>query len=120
MKKKSIIYSELSNKQLDYLKECYIQKKVNSMSHKELKEFAFEILSHHINNTIGKEEEMEAWEEMSDYFGEEFERIILEIQKKFQHDDNNLNFIEKDPHIQRQELLERSNMNQDKKDMWDE
>ena len=29
MKKKSIIYSDLSNKQLETLKELYIQKKLN-------------------------------------------------------------------------------------------
>ena len=33
MKKKSIIYSDLSKKQLETLKELYIQKKVESMSH---------------------------------------------------------------------------------------
>ena len=37
MKKKSIIYSDLSRKQLEKLKEFYIQKKVESMSHQELK-----------------------------------------------------------------------------------
>ena len=38
------------------------------MSHKELKQYVFEIISHQINDTIGKEEEMEAWREMSDFF----------------------------------------------------
>ena len=79
MKKNSIIYSDLSKKQLDSLKELYIQKKVNSMSHQELKEYVSEIISHQINDTIGKEEEMEAWKEMSDFFGEQFEIIISEI-----------------------------------------
>ena len=59
MKKKKIIYSDLSKKQLEHLKELYIQKKVYSMSNKELKEFVLEIISHQINDTIGKEEEME-------------------------------------------------------------
>ena len=35
MKKKSIVYSDLSKKQLETLKELYIQKKVESMSHQE-------------------------------------------------------------------------------------
>ena len=39
MKKKSFVYSDLSNKQLENLKEHYIQKKVESMSHPELKQF---------------------------------------------------------------------------------
>ena len=61
MKKKSITYSDLSKKQLETLKELYIKKKVESMSHQELKQYVLEIISHQINDTIGKEEEMEAW-----------------------------------------------------------
>ena len=68
MKKNSIIYSDLSKKQLESLKELYIQRKVESMSHQELKQYVLEIISHQINDTIGKEEEMEAWREMSDFF----------------------------------------------------
>ena len=79
MKKKAFIYSDLSKKQLDNLKELYIHKKVESMSHKELKKYVQEIISHNIMDTIGKEEEMEAWREMSDFFGEEFEILISEI-----------------------------------------
>ncbi|WP_413682143.1 hypothetical protein [Prochlorococcus sp. MIT 1304] len=88
MKKKSIVYSDLSKKQLEILKELYIQKKVESMSHQELKQYVLEIISHQINDTIGKEEEMEAWREMSDFFEEQFEIIILEIQTKYIDDKN--------------------------------
>ena len=59
MKKKSIIYSDLSKKQLETLKELYIQKKVESMSYQELKQYVLEIISHQINDTIDKEEEMD-------------------------------------------------------------
>ena len=83
MKKKLISNSDLSKKQLENLKELYIQKKVESMSHQELKQYVLEIISHQINDTIGKEEEMEAWREMSDFFGEQFEINILEIQTKY-------------------------------------
>ena len=79
---------DLSKKQLETLKELYIQKKVESMSHQELKQYVLEIISHQINDTIGKEEEMEAWREMSDFFGEQFEIIILEIQTKYIEDKN--------------------------------
>jgi len=119
MKKKSIIYSDLSKKQLEKLKELYIQKKVESMSHQELKQYVLEIISHQINDTIGKEEEMEAWREMSDFFGEQFEIIILEIQTKF-IDDKNVFETEIDSQKQRIELLERNNVDQEKKDMWDD
>ena len=119
MKKKSIIYSDLSKKQLENLKELYIQKKVESMSHQELKQYVLEIISHQINDTIGKEEEMEAWREMSDFFGEEFEINILEIQTKY-IDDKNAIETEIDSQKQRIELLERNNLDQEKKDMWDD
>ena len=119
MKKKSIIYSDLSKKQLENLKELYIQKKVESMSHQELKEYVLEIISHQINDTIGKEEEMEAWREMSDFFGEQFEIIILEIQSRY-IDDKNVLETQIDPQKQRIELLERNNLDQEKTDMWDD
>ena len=119
MKKKSIIYSDLSKKQLEKLKEFYIQKKVESMTHQDLKKYVLEIISHQINDTIDKEEEMEAWREMSDFFGEQFEIIILEIQTKF-IEDNNVLETEIDSQKQRIELLERNNVDQEKKDMWDD
>ena len=119
MKKKTIIYTDLSKKQLEILKELYIQKKVESMSHQELKQYVLEIISHQINDTIGKEEEMEAWREMSDFFGEQFEINILEIQTKY-IDDKNVIETEIDSQKQRIELLERNNLDQEKKDMWDD
>ena len=119
MKKKSFIYSDLSKKQLENLKELYIQKKVESMSHKELKEYVQEIISHQINDTIDKEEEMEAWREISDFFGEQFEIIILEIQSKY-IDDKSILETGKDPQKLRLELLERNKLDQEKRDMWDD
>ena len=119
MKKKSIIFSDLSKKQLETLKELYIQKKVESMSHQELKQYVLEIISHQINDTIDKEEEMEAWREMSDFFGEQFEMITLEIKTKYS-DDKNVLDTEIDLQKQRLELLERNKLDQEKKDMWED
>ena len=119
MKKKSITHTDLSKKQLQHLKEIYIQKKVECMSHKELKEFVLEIISHQINNTIGKEEEIEAWMEMSKFYGDQFETLILEIQQKFANKENFQNF-EEDSKEHRLELLEKNNIEQSKQDMWDD
>ena len=119
MKKNPFNYSDLSKKQLVNLKELYIHKKVESMSHQELKEFVKDIISHQINDTIGKEEEMEAWKEISDFFGEQFEKIILEIQTQY-IDDKNVLERERYSQKQRIELLEKNNLNQEKKDMWDD
>ena len=119
MKKKPSIYSDLSKKQLENLKELYVQKKIESMSHQELKEYVKDIISHQVNDTIDKEEEMEAWREMSDFFGEQFEIVIQEIQIKY-IDDKNVFETEIDSQKQRIELLERNNVDQEKKDMWDD
>ena len=119
MKKKKVIYSDLSKKQLENLKEFYVKRKVESMSHQALKQYVLEIISHQINDTIGKEEEMEVWREMSDFFGEQFETNILEIQTKY-IDNKNVIETEIDSQKQRIELLERNNLDQKKKDMWDD
>ena len=119
MKKQSFIYSDLSKKQLEKLKEFYIQKKVESMSHEELKNYVQEIISHQINDTIDKEEEMEAWREISDFFGDQFEMVIMEIQVKYTNENNVLE-TEIDPQKKRIGLLERNKLDQEKKDMWDD
>ena len=119
MQKKSIIYSDLSKKQLEKLKEFYIQKKVESMSHKELKQYVLEIISHQINDTIDKEEEMEAWREMSDFFGEQFEIVIQNIQTKY-IDEKNVIETEIDSQKRRIELLEKNTLDKEKIDMWDD
>ena len=119
MKKSSFNYSDLSKIQLENLKEIYVQKKVESMSNQELKQYVLEIISHQINDTIGKEEEIEAWKEMSDFFGEQFEIIILEMQTKY-NDEQNLSENETDPQQQRLELLKKNNLDLEKKDMWND
>ena len=119
MKKKTITYSDLTKKQLQHLKEMYIQKKVECMSHIELREFVLEIISHQINDTIGKEEEMEAWTEMSNFYGDQFEITILEIQQKYSDNENLQNF-EEDSKEHRLKLLEKNNIESSKKDMWDD
>ena len=119
MKKKSLIYSDLSKKQLENLKEFYIQKKVESMSHKELEQYVREIISHQINDTIDKEEEMESWKEMSDFFGDKFEIVIQEMQAKYMDDENGFD-KEIDDQQKRIQLLERNNFDQEKSDMCDD
>ena len=119
MKKKSFIYSDLTKKQLENLKEVYVKKKIESMNHAELKRYVMEIISHQINDTIGKEEEMEAWREMSDFFGEQFEMIILEMQAKYNEDIDCI-ATEPNPQKQRIALLEKNKLDQEKHDMWED
>ena len=62
---------------------------------------------------------MEAWREMSDFFGEQFEIVFLEIKTKY-NDEKHVIDKEIDPQRQRLEFLERNNIDQEKKDMWDD
>ena len=119
MKKKSITFADLSKKQLQYLKEQYVQKKVESMSNKELTEFVRGIISHQINDTIDKEEEMEAWKEMSSFYGDQFEIVILEIQEKISNENSSQNY-EENSKEHRLELLEKNSIEKLKEDMWDD
>ena len=82
MAKKKINYSDLSSKELESLKDMYIDLKVKSMNNNDLKDFAIENISLQIKNTIGNDEELEAWQEMEDFFKDEFHNTIQEIKIK--------------------------------------
>ena len=82
MAKKQFNFTNLSPKELELLKEKYIDLKVKSMNINDLKDFATENISLQIKNTIGNDEELEAWKEMEDFFKDEFENTIQNIQMK--------------------------------------
>ena len=84
MKKNKFTYSDFSKKELESLKEYYITEKVKSMNESELRQFANEIISHQVKNTIGDEEEKEAWAEIENFFSDNFEFILEGIKKKFE------------------------------------
>ena len=82
MAKKQLNYKDLSPKELELLKEIYVNQKVDSMNNNDLKNFATENISLQINSTIGEEEELEAWQEMEEFFKDEFESKIRDIKIK--------------------------------------
>ena len=116
MAKKKINYSDLSSKELELLKDIYVDQKVKSMSNSDLIDFASENFSLQIKNTIGNDEELEAWKEMEDFFKDDFQNTIQEIQIKMRAKDgelSNLNAEETTP--------ETENIGEDKKvDMWED
>ena len=116
MKKNKLNYSDLSKKELELLKDIYIDLKVKSMNINDLKGFAFENISLQIKNTIGNEEELEAWQEMEDFFKDEFLSRIQDIQIKLRSKNDeltNLNIEEKKP--------TSKDAGEDKKpDMWED
>ena len=82
MDKNQFNYTDLSPKELELLKDIYIHQKVNGMNHNELKDFAKENITLQIKSTIGKDEELEAWQEMEEFFKDEFHNTIQDIQIK--------------------------------------
>ena len=88
MAKKPLNYSDLSSKELELLKDTYIDLKVKSMSNNDLKDFAFDNISLQIKNTIGNDEELEAWQEMEEFFKDSFENTIQNIQNKMKSKNN--------------------------------
>ena len=84
MKKSKFNYSDFSKRELESLKEYYITEKVKSMNESELRRFTNEVISHQIKHTIGDEEEKEAWEEIENFFNDNFEFILEGIKKKFE------------------------------------
>ena len=116
MSKKQINYSDLSTKELELLKEIYIDSKVKSMSHSDLVNFAIENISVQVKNTIGNDEELEAWCEMEEFFKDEFENTIADVQIKIRSKTgkhNNLKNERLNPKIEEEA--------EDKKiDMWED
>ena len=116
MSKKRINYSDLSAKELETLKDTYIELKVKSMSNNDLKNFVIENISLQIKNTVGNDEEIEAWQEMEGFFKDEFVNTIRDIQVKIQSnksENNNLHNEEINFEVDKKE--------EDKKlDMWED
>ena len=119
MNKKSPHYSILTKKELEYIKDIYIKEKVSSMSNKELKDFVQENINLQMHNTIGHEEELEAWKEMESFFNQGFESIIEKVKQKFKCDNESDNY-EIDENQKRQEILETRLTESEKMDMWED
>jgi len=116
MAKQKINYSDLSNKELELLKDIYIDLKVKSMNINDLKGFAFENISLQIKNTIGNEEELEAWQEMEDFFKDEFLSRIQDIQIKLRSKNDELTNL----NIEEKKLVVEDTAEDKKLDMWED
>ena len=75
-------YKDLSETELDTLKDMYISSKVNAMTDSDLRKFVKEIIIDQIKGTVGNAEEKEAWEEIKDHFSEDLSKKVLEVKDK--------------------------------------
>ena len=117
MKKNKLNFSDLSKKELENLKEHFINEKIKSMNESELRQFANEIFSHQVKNTIGDEEEKEAWEEIENFFRDNFEFILEGIKKKFEASKED-RIVESKTGTSNVRELDNDEMKNEKIDMW--
>ena len=81
MAKEEISYKDLSNRQLENLKELYIESRLSEMGEEDLRIFVKTIIADQIKGTVGHQEEKEAWKEMKDHFDDNFEKTIKDVLK---------------------------------------
>ena len=112
-------FKDLTEIEIDTLKDMYILNRVESMTESDLRKFVKEIIVDQIKGTVGNAEEKEAWEEMKDYFSEDFVKKILEAKEK----------CNKNPKVEKKSqeelefdrrlgLLKKQQEENSSKDMW--
>ena len=116
-----LTYKDLSNNELDTLKDMYISSRVNSMTESDLRKFVKEIIIDQIKGTVGNAEEKEAWEEIKDHFSDDLSNKILEVKEKF---NKNYKVELKSPEElefnRRLDLLKQQQDEKSSQDMWDD
>jgi len=114
-----LTYKDLSESELDTLKDMYISSRVNTMTESDLRKFVKEIIIDQIKGTVGNAEEKEAWEEIKDHFSEHLTQKILEVKEKC---NKNIKIEQKSPEEiefdRRLGLLKQQQEEHSSKDMW--
>ena len=112
-------YKDLSENELDALKDIYISSRVNNMTESDLRKFVKEIIMDQVKGTVGNAEEKEAWEEIKEHFSEDLSKKILEVKEKC---NKNRKVDQKSPEEiefdRRLGLLKQQQEDQSSKDMW--
>ncbi len=114
-----LTYKDLSQKELETLKDMYISSRVNTMTESDLRQFVKEIIIDQIKGTVGNAEEKEAWEEIKDHFSEDLSKKIIEVKEKC---NKNQKVEQKSPEEiefdRRLGLLKQQDEEKSSKDMW--
>ena len=114
-----LTYKDLSETELDSLKDMYIASRVNSMNESDLRKFVKEIIIDQIKGTVGNAEEKEAWEEIKEHFSENLSNKILEVKEKC---NKNQKVEQKSPEEiefdRRLSLLKQQQEEKSSNDMW--
>ena len=114
-----LTYKDLTEFELDTLKDIYISDRLNSMTENDLRNFVKEIIIDQIKGTVGNAEEKEAWDEIKEYFSDEFSKKIYEVKAKCS---KNSKVEKKSPEElefdKRLSLLKQQEEENANKDMW--
>lgn len=114
-----LTYKDLSESELDSIKDMYISSRVNAMTENELRKFVKEIIIDQIKGTVGNAEEKEAWEEIKAHFSEDLTQKIIQVKEKCS---KNNKVERKSPEEiefdRRLGLLKQQQEEQSVKDMW--
>ncbi len=112
-------FKDLTEEELNSLKDIYILSRLNSMNENDLRLFVKQIIEDQIKGTVGNAEEKEAWLEIKEHFSEDFPRKIEEIKLRWKKQDKNkIKSPEEIEFDKRLNLLERQQESQEPKDMW--
>ena len=116
-----ITYKDLTEIELDTLKDIYISSRLNSMTETDLRLFVREIIIDQIKGTVGNAEEKEAWEEIKEHFTDDLGKKILEVKEKCS---KNPKIAAKSPEElefdKRISLLKQQQEEKPSKDMWED
>jgi len=116
-----ITYKDLTEVELDALKDIYISSRLNSMTETDLRLFVREIIIDQIKGTVGNAEEKEAWEEIKEHFTEDLDKKIIEVKEKCS---KNPKMVSKSPEEiefdKRISLLKQQQEEKTSKDMWED
>ena len=116
-----LTYKDLSETELDALKDMYISSRVETMTESDLRKFVKEIIIDQIKGTVGNAEEKEAWEEIKDHFSEDLSKKIQEVKEKYNKNYKaDLKSPEEIEFNRRLDLLKQQQEEKASKDMWDD
>ena len=118
-KMEELTYKDLSETELDTLKDIYISSRVNTMTDSDLRKFVKEVIIDQVKGTVGNAEEKEVWEEIKEHFSVDLSKKILEVKEKCNKhrklDQKSSEEIEFD---RRLGLLKQQQEEKSTKDMW--
>ena len=116
-----ITYKDLTDNELDAIKDMYISSRVNSMSEKDLRLFVREIIIDQVKGTVGNAEEKEVWDEIKEQFKEDLSQKILEVKERFSKSPKLESKSPEEVEFDRRlSLLKQQQEDKSSEDMWED